>query len=621
MKNKLKRYIQLMSWIRELSSPKSSESDGADEYRKLLSLNYMRISELAIINREIFKETIEPALREDRLLTDEEVAGLQDLYESLTNAVDLEFMDAPLLYKATKRLLKDAEEKGDTDYLITSLDEFITVCYAMVIASGRLYPVDESFLRYRSEGLEAVDKIMSYLDKEKFATLSEESKKIVLVMSRYAISIYQHPHGNADEELVKKGFSLLENALALEEDEFYHEQVPSYDWKYHRFRTLEYFASMTERYNCLGFDKDQLEVIYNHTKELMSLYITDPVFYEKCTSFPMQQLNHYRNSYLAGKITIDEYRETILSFDDIVADDDYSFFGNMMHLLAPLEYLLTIDKNNVTSVQEQTIVSIYKKIISYVQRMSKRGSFVYMIGDILLLLENFIELPGGISFEKMCMELMAAIHPPTYVHSLSVADLSLCIATHLYRKKPELFEGLNDYPDFAKIRESIWHAAVCHDVGKFYIVDTIITYGRNLFDDEMSWIKSHPTLGAKLLSQHEGTKAYSNAAMLHHRYHDESGGYPDEPLKSIPDKTVVEIITCADCIDASTDMVGRSYKQGKTLDDFIEEIEADNGKRYAPYLKELLHDKEVYDDIQSILKSGREDNYHRTYRVLQSALK
>ncbi len=38
--------------------------------------------------------------------------------------------------------------------------------------------------------------------------------------------------------------------------------------------------------------------------------------------------------------------------------------------------------------------------------------------------------------------MLAALHPPTYVHSRMEAQISLCLATHLVDLKPELFIGI-----------------------------------------------------------------------------------------------------------------------------------------------------------------------------------
>ena len=83
---------------------------------------------------------------------------------------------------------------------------------------------------------------------------------------------------------------------------------------------------------------------------------------------------------------------------------------------------------------------------------------------------------------------------------------------------------------------------------------------------------------------------------------------------------MVDIVACADCLDAATDGVGRSYKKGKTLDDFIGELKEGSGTRYAPFLLELFEDEEIYHELESILSSGRDDKYRYTYTILKKVM-
>ena len=619
----LTRYVELTGWIKELSSPGLKDVDSAEDYRKILLRNFSRIGELARINAEILDAYILPILSTDRLLTGTEIQILRDFYAQMMDAYIMENMDAPILYLISGRILKDAEQKEDVAHLIRSLDDFMTASYAVVEMTDRLCPAVDSFYKYRNDGLRAAKRLLEFLDKDRFAALpDEETKKIILVTSRYAISMYQHPRGQTDRALVDEGFAMLGRALEIMDDPFYGDQVPSYDWRYHEYRTLEYFCNMTEHLNALGLSKEQLERIHGHAERLSQLRASDPAYFDSFSTEEMLRVSRLRIAYLCGRMSVDEYRERLMLLSEKAKSDDYSIFNNVLRILAPLEYLLTIDPAHMTARQEQTVTRIYRDTISYVHRIPKIGNFTFMLGDITWMLDHFIEVPGGVDFETLAMELLAALHPPTYVHSLSVADLSVCIAKHLYEKDPSYFAQIPGYPDREKMREVIWHAAACHDIGKLFIVDTIITYNRDLFDDEFFWIKAHPQIASELLARHAETREYANTALMHHRFYDDTAGYPAQyNMADMPDKTLVAIVECADCLDASTDDVGRSYKRGKTLKDFIGELRDDGGSRFAPYLVELFDDEGLREDLEGILKGGRERNYYKTYMVLERVLK
>ena len=84
-----------------------------------------------------------------------------------------------------------------------------------------------------------------------------------------------------------------------------------------------------------------------------------------------------------------------------------------------------------------------------------------------------------------------------------------------------------------------------------------------------------------------------------------------------PYKTIIDIVTAADCLDAATDTVGRSYSRGKTMDDFILELKEGAGTRYASYLPELFDDAALRRDLRFLLQQGRRSSYSKVYRQLK----
>ena len=86
----------------------------------------------------------------------------------------------------------------------------------------------------------------------------------------------------------------------------------------------------------------------------------------------------------------------------------------------------------------------------------------------------------------------------------------------------------------------------------------------------------------------------------------------------MPEKVVIDIVTCADCLDAATDMVGRSYSRGKTIFEFAKELSDGSGTRYAPYLPQLFTDGDFLSDMMYLLSNVRRKNYERVYERLVS---
>ena len=143
-------------------------------------------------------------------------------------------------------------------------------------------------------------------------------------------------------------------------------------------------------------------------------------------------------------------------------------------------------------------------------------------------------------------------------------------------------------------------------------------YGRNLLDDEFSMIKSHPVTGARIASMHASTRDYVDVIRGHHLWYDCSKGYPEDfDTFSSPYKTIIDIVLAADCLDAATDTVGRSYNKGKTFDDYEKEIKEGAGTRYAPFLVELFARPEVREDLLYLLDGGRNRMYRELYMLLK----
>ena len=622
LRDAVNKIVELTIWIRELSSPQLTHIDNAEAYREKLLINFRRIGEIAPISTGLLKDYLMPVLESTRLLTDEEISALQEMKEKLMNAYTMDNLDIPLLNMVSLRLCEDAERKQDTEAIVRALDDHVISAYTLLAMIRRIHPCYESALECRGDGLRAANRILEYLPPEKLKTLSEGPvREAVLINSRYIMTLYEYPLSPDDSALTDTLLEILRRALSLADSPVYRELAPDFDWLYHKFRTLHYFSVMTIFHNQYGFDSEQLAEINAYAKQLLEIWDKEQAHLKDHNKNGTIQFAALRCAYLDGDIDVQTYRKELRELARKSQKNNFNADEMQLHTSVPIEYILTLDPQNISGADAEALSEFYARLIRYIHQMPKLGHLSFLLSELTFLMEHFIEIENGIDFETMCMELLAAIHPPTYVHSISVADLSTCLAKHLYRRHPEMFAQTPGYPDLEAILDHVWHAAACHDIGKVFIVETIITYGRPLVDHEFDWIRSHPQAGAMLLSGHEKTAAYAEVALGHQRWYDGKGGYPEcyHPDEA-NDRLVVDLVACADCLDAATDNVGRSYKQGKTLDEFIEELKEGSGTRYAPFLLELFEDEAVYRDLNDILNSGRDDKYRHIYTVLEGVL-
>ena len=624
--NAFKEYVSNAKKCLDLTSPQLDDISNGEEYRLYLQQSFHRIGELGEANNLILEKYLFPILATDYKLTEDDADVLKEFSTLMADMIVMENTDPMLIYLQAERLLERARAEGGVRSLIIALDNMVVATYMMVNISIRLYPDEDICFKYRDRGLEAAYELLEYLEPEEFSALPDDHcKELVLIASRYIRCLFDWNDKDDYEYYNEHDLRLMRRALAIAEDPFYREQAPDYDWKGHVFRTLHYLADFTERNNFHRFDPGQLEELYGYTRRLSEYIEINPELEEKCPRLE-QQLYLARISYLTGTTSREEYQHVLL--DIIRQQGNKKFVAREMYvtIITPLEYLLTIDTDNITAEESRTLIDIYETLTEYAFRMPKTGVLSFMLTFIHNILRDYITVPGGLSLKDMCLRIMAAMHPTTYVHTLNVAAITRYLTTKLIDRHPELLIGVCDTKNSdevtrnkEKISDFAYDGALLHDIGKVFIVETIITYWRKLLESEWELIRTHTIAGASLLRRFPDTEEFAELALGHHKWYDDTKGYPERfRMSDAKYPALVSLLSVADCLDAATDSIGRTYKQGKSLDEVAEELEADCGTRYAPYAVELIRDPEIRKELERLLSEGRDENYRNTYSLLKS---
>ncbi|OWY38029.1 phosphohydrolase [Xenophilus sp. AP218F] len=101
-----------------------------------------------------------------------------------------------------------------------------------------------------------------------------------------------------------------------------------------------------------------------------------------------------------------------------------------------------------------------------------------------------------------------------------------------------------------------------HDLGKIGVPDAVLNKPDRLSDEEYAVIKTHPQVGADLLSGHPLAELVLDAVLKHHETPD-GRGYPQQLAgKAIP--LAARIVGIADAFDAMTST--RPYRQGMPVE-------------------------------------------------------
>lgn len=137
-----------------------------------------------------------------------------------------------------------------------------------------------------------------------------------------------------------------------------------------------------------------------------------------------------------------------------------------------------------------------------------------------------------------------------------------------------------------------FRSAVCHDIGKIGIPDTILKKPGLLSEKDMDIVRKHPRMGHSLLTNFPFLEEEAKAAFMHHERHD-GKGYP-RGLNGAEIPRITMIVSVVDAFEAM--IFGRPYKPARSLEDTVREIREGSGTQFTPEVVEafLLCCKDLY---------------------------
>ncbi len=149
--------------------------------------------------------------------------------------------------------------------------------------------------------------------------------------------------------------------------------------------------------------------------------------------------------------------------------------------------------------------------------------------------------------------------------------------------------------------DMILNTSPLHDIGKIAIPDSILLKPGKLEPSEFEVIKTHTTIGAKILSGSNSPfmKMAEEIALTHHERYD-GKGYP-HGLKGEDIPLIGQICSVADVFDALTSV--RPYKKAWSMQEAMTEIRNCSGKNFNPKVADAFCDIEK--DIQVIYDQNK----------------
>ncbi|MBI5351043.1 MAG: HD domain-containing protein [Chloroflexi bacterium] len=159
-------------------------------------------------------------------------------------------------------------------------------------------------------------------------------------------------------------------------------------------------------------------------------------------------------------------------------------------------------------------------------------------------------------------DIIEARDPYTGGHVWRVSQFAKLLATKI---------GL---PEDEIIKISI--AAYLHDMGKVGIPDDILRKAEALTDAEYAVVKTHPSIGGRLLGGHPLAEMVSSAANDHHERLD-GKGYPNG-LRDEQISLTARIVSITDAFDAMTST--RPYRKGMSVETALSILQKESGTQF-----------------------------------------
>jgi HD-GYP domain-containing protein (c-di-GMP phosphodiesterase class II) len=368
----------------------------------------------------------------------------------------------------------------------------------------------------------------------------------------------------------------------------------------------------------MGEIKDRLEFLEKRVEELTSLLyasqsLNSEIEIHEALHNVLKQMVTFIKAEAGTLWTVDEENEEIFAGAAIGPSKNFilnvrlqkgeGIVGKVMDSREP-DFIedVTTDPSWAKRVDDQsgfktrtmmTIPLVAKgNAIGAIQLLNKQGDQFFTEKDVQLAMslahQAALALHNSHMFEelnKMTLSIIRTLataldarDPYTAGHSERVSQYSLWIASRL---------GLEE-----STCKELERAALLHDIGKLGIPDQILLKETGLTDEEFAIIKTHTSIGARILSNMKPKRLMEQATETAHFHHERLNGtgYP-KGLQDVDIPLFAKIVAVADSFDAMTTV--RPYSRGRSYLEGIEELKRCKGS---------LYDAEVVDAFSTIME-------------------
>ncbi len=239
-------------------------------------------------------------------------------------------------------------------------------------------------------------------------------------------------------------------------------------------------------------------------------------------------------------------------------------------------------------------------------------TFLY---DIILIVSDFFEIEGALSYKQLVTHMMQKFSPDLYVNSRKTGDIMALLCSAVLDGDPSFFDGLpvlEDLPEGSDKRQAILDYALdCglfHDFGQLKMDVNRTLKVRSLLDREFRMFMLHCFSGYENLKARKSTRHYADIALGHHRWYDGEDGYPEKYVRTdSPYRQMTDVAAVASYL-----VDGYDADPEKIISDLLKE----GRRRFSPMVTACLSDTDLASAVSQVLSGDGEKYYREIHATL-----
>lgn len=585
MSDELKEYSQRLKRFHELDCAKLDDiSDENEKYKKVLEILAEK-KQIKDSNDAFLEKYVYAFEKDNASMTEADIENLRVIFDSLRSSVNHEFYDRVVSYHIACLVFKYNLDHENWNLCIRQI-------YHMMYFSSTIF--DHS----HEKEMDDYSIIIEFILQNYYDCLDDLAKEIAICIILNC-TYFPIEKSKALQRFTRAEYFMKKYGIAPENNK----ATILYSY---RAAMLDAMNQMVEAVTEKGYVLSESEIA--ECRRLLN-------FSEKCSigkeydyiENPARLICIQMHFHL-GDINIEQALEQLQELRKVQKGSS-NLDKSTLQFHLPSVYLDYVW--NYTNYSKEKKIQICLDIIDDVIRdcsadIKSRDNFYSLNGvpDLVLCASR------NLGFDKtktFVLNLTVYENRYLYIHTIIVREIAHVILKYIMENNPDYVIGVAGVAKEEVVSKKEFlldlmdDCALFHDVGKYFCLDYVSNSSRSLCKEEIYMIKYHTENFDAFFSRENDVRfnCIRDCARLHHRWFDESAGYPE--CAHTYNKPFVNILSVADCIDAASDEIGRSYNDVKNLDELIAEFDGYRNTRYDSFIIDVLSKPEVYSEIQKFI--------------------